>query len=83
VKKQIFIIKKQAFSSYRIMKKYSMLAFLAGISIVTACRQEATPPEAVLPVPNENQLAWYDREVYAFIHFTTNTLTGQGVGVWR
>jgi alpha-L-fucosidase len=40
----------------------------------------AAPPQAALPVPSERQLAWHEREQYAFIHFTTNTFTGKEWG---
>ena len=38
-----------------------------------ACQSNITPPKAVLPVPNENQLWWHEQDQYAFIHFTINT----------
>jgi alpha-L-fucosidase len=46
----------------------------------SACRQEVLPPQAVGPVPDENQLAWHEREQYAFVHFTTNTFTDKEWG---
>jgi alpha-L-fucosidase len=51
---------------------------LGYITIVQASRHSriyAAPPKAVLPVPSEQQLAWHEMEMNAFIHFTTNTFT--------
>ncbi|MDR0384803.1 MAG: alpha-L-fucosidase [Prevotellaceae bacterium] len=45
-----------------------------------SCSREVIPPQAVLPVPNEHQLAWHEMEQYAFVHFTTNTFTGKEWG---
>ncbi|MEX0273557.1 MAG: alpha-L-fucosidase, partial [Flavobacteriaceae bacterium] len=47
---------------------------LAGILMFMACK-EVSPPEAVGPLPSERQLAWYDMEYYAFVHFNMNTFT--------
>lgn len=37
-------------------------------------------PQAVGPVPTENQLKWQEMEYYAFVHFSTNTYTNQEWG---
>ncbi len=62
--------------------KSPFLPFLAGLLVlVSSCKNEApSPPGAILPVPNEYQLAWHDLEQYAFVHFTTNTFTGKEWG---
>ncbi|MDR0845233.1 MAG: alpha-L-fucosidase [Tannerella sp.] len=51
-----------------------------SLLIFSACQTEVIPPEALFPVPNENQLAWHDREQYAFIHFNINTFTDKEWG---
>lgn len=62
-------------------QKQSILAFAAGLFLLFgACQQEVTAPTALLPVPNEDQLAWHELEQYAFIHFTTNTFTDKEWG---
>lgn len=63
------------------MKTYqSSILFLCLLIFLTACHKEVTPPEAVLPVPTERQLAWHEMEQYAFVHFTTNTFTDKEWG---
>lgn len=59
---------------------FSPFAFAAFVITLMACKTTVPPPEAVLPIPTERQLAWHDLEQYAFIHFTTNTFTGKEWG---
>lgn len=46
----------------------------------SCAKKEVSPPQAVMPVPTEAQLAWHAMELNAFIHFTTNTFTGKEWG---
>ncbi|MDR2848430.1 MAG: alpha-L-fucosidase, partial [Bacteroidales bacterium] len=59
-----------------------MKNFLLAICtlLICACQSEVLPPAALLPVPDENQLNWHEREQYAFIHFTVNTFTDKEWG---
>lgn len=54
---------------------------LISILFIAGCASKETPPPApLLPVPNDNQLAWHEMEMNAFVHFTTNTFTGKEWG---
>jgi alpha-L-fucosidase len=46
----------------------------------SCAKKEVSPPQALMPVPSEAQLAWHEMELNAFIHFTTNTFTGKEWG---
>lgn len=65
------------------MKRNTLLSltFTLLLSVLFGCTQkEVPPPEALLPVPTERQLAWHEMEQYAFVHFTTNTFTDKEWG---
>lgn len=57
--------------------KYLVLPFI--ILVIFSCTQ-VTPPEPVLPLPSERQLAWHKLEYYAFVHFNMNTFTNMEWG---
>ena len=50
---------------------------LLTLSLLAAC---TTKPAPYGPLPSENQLAWQDMEMYAFIHYSLNTYTDQEWG---
>jgi len=63
------------------MKKICYLnILLSALLLIPACQKDVTPPQAYGPVPDENQMAWHEREQFAFIHFTTNTFTDKEWG---
>lgn len=65
------------------MNKLSILALIIGLIgyIMASCSTSmVAPPSSVLPVPSEKQLAWHELEMYAFVHFTTNTFTDKEWG---
>lgn len=63
------------------MKKINYSIFILFFIIFISCdatkNTSATiaPPQPLLPIPSEAQLAWHNMEMNAFIHFTTNTFT--------
>lgn len=55
------------------------------IAILTACftvisKAQVNEPSGCGPLPTENQLRWQDMEMYAFIHYSLNTITDQEWG---
>ena len=42
--------------------------------------ESVAPPRPVLPIPSPRQLAWHEKEYYAFVHFNSNTFTGFETG---
>lgn len=62
------------------IKKILSVFSSAGLMLFAACGEDVLPPQAAGPTPDENQLAWHEREQFAFIHFTTNTFTDKEWG---
>jgi len=63
------------------MKKNVSLFFSLSTAVLLlfSCK-EVLPPAACGPVPDENQMAWHEREQFAFVHFTINTFTDKEWG---
>jgi alpha-L-fucosidase len=58
-----------------------MKYLLVVVGVLCSCsKEEMKSPAALMPVPNENQLAWHKMEMNAFVHFTTNTFTDKEWG---
>ncbi|MCW3788220.1 alpha-L-fucosidase [Plebeiibacterium sediminum] len=57
---------------------HKLLILIFGL-VIASCSQ-VTPPEACLPLPSKEQLAWHQMEMNAFVHFTTNTFTDKEWG---
>lgn len=53
---------------------------LFWISLSRFCAAQVQAPAPCGPLPSPNQLRWQEMECYAFLHFSTNTFTGQEWG---
>jgi len=62
------------------MKTTAVYIYSILLVLFSCSTQKVAPPEAIGPIPSEEQLAWQQMEMNAFIHFTTNTFTGKEWG---
>lgn len=54
------------------MEKYAWLLFALGLSF---CAEKAAPPEPILPILSERQIARQKLQFYGFVHFNMNTFS--------
>ncbi len=59
------------------MKKYVWPLLALGLSF---CAEKAAPPEPILPIPSERQIAWQELLFYGFVHFNMNTFSDREWG---
>lgn len=61
-------------------KTVSILFAFCFSATISFAQKNVQPPVPVLPVPSEQQMAWHEMELNAFVHFTTNTFTDKEWG---
>lgn len=59
------------------MKKTLFPLLLLTLSF---CQEKAAPPEPILPIPSERQIAWQELQYYGFVHFNMNTFSDREWG---
>jgi alpha-L-fucosidase len=59
------------------MKIFTLLLVFFALS---GKEGDVLPPSPLLPIPTQYQLEWQKKELFAFVHFTTNTFTGKEWG---
>ena len=65
---------------FSIIKAFTIACCFILLSSACTSTDEVSPPEPIYPIPTEDQMAWYEMEMNAFIHFTTNTFTNKEWG---
>lgn len=68
----ISLFKRKSFS---ILKAFIFAGCLMLMYSSCTSTSKTSAPEPVYPIPTEDQMAWHEMEMNAFIHFTTNTFT--------
>ncbi len=68
----IFTFKAKSFS---IIKAFTVACCFMLLNSSCTSTSQVSPPEPIYPIPTDNQMAWHEMEMNAFIHFTTNTFT--------
>ncbi len=78
-KNSYFFLKKNFKVSFQFlpMKKILFPLLLLTLSF---CQEIAAPPEPVLPIPSERQIAWQELQFYGFVHFNMNTFSDREWG---
>ena len=76
----VFIIDSKIFETMKMPYFLTNCILITWFSILNSCAREVDPPQAVLPVPTERQMAWHELEQYAFICFGLNTFTDKEWG---
>lgn len=61
--------------SYSILKAITIASCLMLVYSACTSSSKVSSPEPIYPIPTDNQMAWHEMEMNAFIHFTTNTFT--------
>lgn len=65
------------------MRRSALLPFIILVTASTFAETAVPPPLPLMPIPTARQLAWQERELAMFIHFTVNTFTGREWGDGR